>query len=43
MIGIELEEDGQGRVVADFNCGGMFRAWIDETGEERARVFRGEY
>jgi len=43
MIGIELEEGGQGRVVADFNCGGMFRAWIDESGEERVMVFRGEY
>jgi L-asparaginase len=43
MIGIELGEDGQGRVVADFNCGGMFRAWIDDSGEERAMVFRGEY
>jgi len=43
MIGIELGEDGQGRVVADFNCGGMFRAWVDGDGEERVRVFRGEY
>jgi L-asparaginase len=43
MIGIELDEDGRGRVVADFNCGGMFRAWIDDSGEERAMVFRGEY
>ena len=43
MIGIELGEDGQGRVVADFNCGGMFRAWIDGDGEERVMVFRGEY
>jgi L-asparaginase len=43
MIGIELSENGQGRVVADFNCGGMFRAWIDDNGEERVMVFRGEY
>jgi L-asparaginase len=43
MIGIELDEAGRGRVVADFNCGGMFRAWIDESGEERVMVFRGQY
>jgi L-asparaginase len=43
MIGIQLGEDGHGRIVADFNCGGMFRAWIDDNGEERIRVFRGEY
>jgi L-asparaginase len=44
MIGIELDgEEGVGRVVADFNCGGMFRAWVDEEGRERVMVFRGEY
>lgn len=43
MIGIELGEDGVGRVVADFNCGGMFRAWVDGGGEKRVRVLREEY
>ncbi|KAL1960129.1 hypothetical protein VTO42DRAFT_301 [Malbranchea cinnamomea] len=37
----------RGKVVFDFNCGGMFRAWIeeDENGVERERVmvFREEY
>ncbi|KAL1981683.1 hypothetical protein VTN96DRAFT_2346 [Rasamsonia emersonii] len=55
LIGIEaeLESDAdrnslrKGKVVHDFNCGGMFRAWMEEdsTGEERERVmvFREEY
>jgi L-asparaginase len=43
MIGIELGSDGVGRVVADFNCGGMFRAWVDGEGQERIMVFRGEF
>jgi L-asparaginase len=43
MIGIELGGDGVGRVVADFNCGGMFRAWVDGDGKERVMVFRGEF
>lgn len=43
MIGIELGSDGVGRVVADFNCGGMFRAWVDGEGVERVMVFRGEF
>jgi len=43
MIGIELGGDGVGRVVADFNCGGMFRAWVDGEGEERVMIFRGEF
>ncbi|KAM0707624.1 hypothetical protein Q7P35_004270 [Cladosporium inversicolor] len=43
MIGIELGVDGVGRVVADFNCGGMFRAWVDGGGEERVMVFSGEF
>lgn len=37
----------QGKVVSDFNCGGLFRAWIeeDENGVERERmmVFKEEY
>lgn len=43
IIGIELDAEGLGRVVADFNCGGMFRAWVDEDGMERVMVFREEY
>lgn len=43
MIGIELDGSGVGRVVADFNCGGMFRAWVDGNGEERVMVFREEF
>lgn len=58
IIGIEAEADtmssamsGQklrrGKVAFDFNCGGMWRAWIeeDDTGKdvERIMVFREEY
>ncbi|KAF2766667.1 N-terminal nucleophile aminohydrolase [Teratosphaeria nubilosa] len=39
IIGIDFQ-DGEGEIVADFNCGGMFRAWVDETGEEHVAVFR---
>ncbi|MCJ1477758.1 hypothetical protein MMC13_006431 [Lambiella insularis] len=42
VIGIEVVE-GRGEVVFDFNCGGMFRAWVDEGGRERVMVFREEY
>ncbi|KAG8630946.1 hypothetical protein KVT40_000086 [Elsinoe batatas] len=42
IIGIELV-DGVGKVVSDFNCGGMFRAWIDDKGEGRMMVFKDEY
>ena len=31
------------RIVADFNCGGMFRVWIDDEGKENMMVFRDEY
>ena len=42
IIGIELI-DGKGEVVFDFNCGGMFRCWVDELGKERVMVFKDEY
>ena len=42
IIGIDLV-DGEGQPVFDFNCGGMFRCWIDEMGVERVMVFRDEY
>ncbi|KAH6843260.1 nucleophile aminohydrolase [Chaetomium sp. MPI-CAGE-AT-0009] len=49
MIGVEciVVKDTEGRVVEaraellqDYNCGGMFRAWVDERGVAVARVFR---
>jgi L-asparaginase len=45
IIGIELHEDEKkGKVVFDFNCGGLWRAWFDErTGKPRVMVFKGEY
>ena len=42
MIGIEMIA-GVGKVVYDFNCGGMFRCWVDDEGRERIMVFREEY
>ncbi|ROT43825.1 N-terminal nucleophile aminohydrolase [Sodiomyces alkalinus F11] len=49
MIGIEstVLRDAHGDIVGaasevlqDFNCGGMFRAWIDDDGRARARIWR---
>jgi L-asparaginase len=49
MIGVEciVVKDAEGRVLEarsellqDYNCGGMFRAWVDERGVAVARVFR---
>jgi len=42
IIGIELL-DGKGKIVFDFNCGGMFRTWVDDHGLERLMVFKEEY
>lgn len=42
IIGIELV-NGVAKIVADFNCGGMFRCWIDDEGAERVMVFKEEY
>ncbi|KAL8967235.1 MAG: hypothetical protein Q9183_003016 [Haloplaca sp. 2 TL-2023] len=42
IIGIGLV-DGVGEVVYDFNCGGMFRTWVEKGGRERVMVFREEY
>lgn len=45
----EGEDDAlrRGRVVFDFNCGGMYRAWIEEDPQgrevERVMVFKDEY
>lgn len=49
IIGIELnalvEEDGEihagrGNIVQDFNCGGMFRALINDEGKAVMRVWK---
>ena len=29
-----------GEILQDLNCGGMFRAWVDDAGRARVRVFR---
>ncbi|KAA6413383.1 MAG: hypothetical protein FRX48_03129 [Lasallia pustulata] len=42
IIGIELV-DGKGKIVFDFNCGGMFRTWVDDEGEEHVMVYKGKY
>lgn len=42
IIGIELV-DGVGTVAYDFNCGGMFRCWLDDDGKERVMVFKDDY
>jgi len=42
IIGIELV-GSKSDVVWDFNCGGMFRAWVDNEGKERFMVFKHEY
>lgn len=39
IIGIELK-NGNGEVVYDFNCGGLFRCWGDEEDRVRVGVFR---
>ncbi|KAK7534822.1 nucleophile aminohydrolase [Phyllosticta citribraziliensis] len=41
IIGIELHGD-ESSVLYDMNCGGMFRAWVDEEGKERVAVFADE-
>jgi L-asparaginase len=41
IIGIELVGN-KVKVVQDFNCGGMFRAWTDDDGSPRCLVFREE-
>lgn len=42
LIGIDFS-GGKGTIVADFNCGGMFRVWIDDDGQERMMVLREKY
>ena len=40
--GREGKEISQGNVTWAFNCGGMFRAWVDEKGEANVRIFQDE-
>ncbi|GKT60053.1 L-asparaginase precursor [Colletotrichum tofieldiae] len=51
IIGIEIavSRDEEGSVVGvrsgilqDFNCNGMYRAWIDEDGKAYAKIYRGD-
>ncbi|EFX04060.1 L-asparaginase precursor [Grosmannia clavigera kw1407] len=52
LIGIESvvvrdKRDGavlevRSSIIQDCNCGGMFRAWIDDDGQTQVRVFRDE-
>jgi L-asparaginase len=51
MIGIAcaVVRDGEGNmvetkseIVQDFNCGGMFRAWVDDRGVAFAQIWRGD-
>ena len=42
IIGIE-NANGVSSIAVDFNCGGLFRAWIDDNGHAHCRVFRNEY
>jgi L-asparaginase len=41
IIGIELI-DGKGHIAMDFNCGGMFRTWVDDRGEKRCYILKDE-
>ncbi|KAF1984890.1 N-terminal nucleophile aminohydrolase [Aulographum hederae CBS 113979] len=47
IIGIEVccaaDGSSESGVVWDFNCGGMFRAWVDDSGRQRCMVFKDEY
>jgi L-asparaginase len=39
MIGIEVVDE-RAKVVFDYNCGGLFRAWVDDDGKKRCLIFR---
>ncbi|KAF7175999.1 hypothetical protein CNMCM7691_000850 [Aspergillus felis] len=47
LLGEQKKVLGRGKVLFDFNCGGMWRAWVEEdaTGKdvERVMVFKEEY
>lgn len=40
IIGIELDQYGEGHVVFAWNCGGMFHAWLDDHSEKMFEVFQ---
>jgi L-asparaginase len=42
IIGIELV-GSESSVVWDFNCGGMFRAWVDDAGKHNFMAFKDDY
>jgi L-asparaginase len=43
-LGAKEQPRRTGRVVFDFNCGGLWRAWVDEeTGRGKVMVFRESY
>ncbi|MCJ1304960.1 hypothetical protein MMC08_007773 [Hypocenomyce scalaris] len=42
IIGIELV-NGKGKIVFDFNCGGMFRTFVGDDGKEIVMVFKDKY
>jgi L-asparaginase len=42
IIGIELTASGS-QVIQSFNCGGMFRAWVDDAGKHHFMAFREKY
>ena len=50
LIGIELALVRHGgelcqvrtAIIQDYNCGGMFRTWIDDAGQAQVRIFRDE-
>ena len=38
LIGIDFS-NGKGEIVFDFNCGGMFHAWVDDDGKDRFQLY----
>jgi L-asparaginase len=38
LIGIDFS-NGKGDIVFDFNCGGMFHAWVDENGRDKFQLY----
>jgi L-asparaginase len=38
LIGIDFS-NGKGDIVFDFNCGGMFHAWVDDDGRDRFQLY----
>ena len=38
LIGIDFS-NGKSEIVFDFNCGGMFHAWVDENGRDKFQLY----